>query len=66
MLLRCSHFAGAMLDTASLRERLSAQERTYASGFFVALGRHMRESVLKDLPPNYQSLVRDGVCMLGY
>jgi hypothetical protein len=49
-----------MLDTASLRERLSPQERIYASGFFVALGRHMKESVLKDLPTNYQSLVRGG------
>jgi hypothetical protein len=36
MLLHLSHFAGAMLDTASLRERLSAQERTYASGFLVS------------------------------
>jgi hypothetical protein len=30
------HFAGAMLDMASLRERLSMQERTYPSDFLVS------------------------------
>lgn len=46
-----------MLDTASLRVQLSQQERAYASAFFVAMGRHLKDSVLKELPANYQSLV---------
>ncbi|WIA41686.1 hypothetical protein OEZ86_009033 [Tetradesmus obliquus] len=50
--------AGSMLDTEALRERLSKQERSYASSFFVAMGRYMKSSVLNDLPPNYQSLVK--------
>lgn len=53
-----------MLDTEALRERLSKQERSYASSFFVAMGRYMKSSVLNDLPPNYQSLV-GGVLLMG-
>ncbi|KAF6254114.1 hypothetical protein COO60DRAFT_1703476 [Scenedesmus sp. NREL 46B-D3] len=55
---KIEQYAGSMLDTASLRVRLSQQERAYASAFFVAMGRHLKDSVLKELPANYQSLVK--------
>lgn len=51
-------YAGALLDSAALRERLSRGERQYASNFFVALGRHLKDSVLNAMPPHYQSLVK--------
>jgi hypothetical protein len=36
----------------------------WASSFFVAMGRYTKSSVLNDLPPNYQSLVRVGAAVL--
>eukprot|EP00879_Flechtneria_rotunda_P033135 GHRR01036671.1.p2 GENE.GHRR01036671.1~~GHRR01036671.1.p2 ORF type:complete len:106 (+),score=15.81 GHRR01036671.1:1075-1392(+) len=50
-------YAGAILDSADLRDRLSQQEKQYSSQVFVALGRHLKASVLDYLPPHYQSLV---------
>lgn len=49
--------AGHILDSSTLRDRLSRQERTFTQNFFVAAGRHFKSSVLDELPPHYQSLV---------
>eukprot|EP00775_Hariotina_reticulata_P007437 gene7437-7646_t len=50
--------AGYLLDNAEARERLSPQERLYSSNFFVVLGRHLKASVLDELPHHYASLVK--------
>lgn len=50
--------SGYLLDNAEARERLSPQERLYSSNFFVVLGRHLKASVLDELPHHYASLVR--------
>lgn len=50
-------YAGAILDNQQMRQRLSVQEQQYANKFFVILGRHLKNTVLDDLPLNYRSLV---------
>lgn len=55
----CFNHAGTVLDNTELRDKLSTQEQRFATDFFVAMGRHFKGSVLDDLPPAYQSLVRN-------
>lgn len=55
---KVQRFAGTVLDNAELRDKLSTQEQRFATDFFVAMGRHFKGSVLDDLPPAYQSLVK--------
>lgn len=53
----CSVTAGSILDSSELRSRLSDPEKAFTQNFFVAMGRHLKTSVLDELPPHYQSLV---------
>lgn len=56
---------GTVLDNTELRDKLSAAEQKFTTEFFVAMGRHLKSSVLDELPSNYQSLVRAGGCVGG-
>jgi hypothetical protein len=47
-----------VLDNQELRDKLSSAEQKFTTEFFVAMGRHLKSSVLDDLPAAYQSLVR--------
>lgn len=49
--------AGTVLDNQQLRDKLSTAEQKFTTEFFVAMGRHLKSSVLDDLPAAYQSLV---------
>jgi hypothetical protein len=49
---------GTVLDNQELRDKLSSAEQKFTTEFFVAMGRHLKSSVLDDLPAAYQSLVR--------
>lgn len=46
-----------LLDNPDLRGKLSDQEHKFTTDYFVAMGRHLKSSVLDQLPPAYQSLV---------
>jgi hypothetical protein len=48
---------GTVLDNQGLRDKLSMAEQKFTTEFFVAMGRHLKGSVLDKLPPAYQSLV---------
>jgi hypothetical protein len=41
-----------------LQQRLSPGELAFAEDYFKAQGQHMRDTILKELPPNYNQLVR--------
>lgn len=56
-LSKIERFAGLVLDTAELQTCLSPQEISYAQGYFVLWGRHMKKLVADRLPPDFQSLV---------
>lgn len=58
-LKKIEKYAAHVLDaTPEYRQRLSQRELVYCQDYFISVGRHLRETVLQHMPPNFKSLVR--------
>lgn len=57
-LQKIEKFMFHILKTNELHDRLSKQEKNFTRRYSEVIGKHLEESVLLNLPDNYQSLLR--------